>query len=335
MSNICYWKIIQNYYDFTRPKSGSFQDMVYKFNKYLKHEDYSFLELLNVDQNQTMRFYMDIDGIPINKYSEKEVCKAIKNLCNNFYTYLMVYTLLDCKKDQFVEKIKITCNNNSNTHPGRGFHIIFPILIGNIKIKDLKNILYFFIVDVFENKDDMYDSDYNFIYKYIDTSIYTTNRLFRSLFSYQPGLINKYKDKYLRDLASYHFPCKIIDNKINALTLTVEEYNDYLIQNPDKNLLSSLEIKINYDDFVKSERNLKSYVNRYFKLVGKIPRSQQPKIIKIKEIEKVENNEIVKPNYKDNEFKILNQQIQQFKYLLLLITTINVLTVLFNLYRDT
>lgn len=338
MSNIYYWKVIQNYYDFTVSKNGTFEEMVKDYNKYMKDEDYSFLELLNVKPNQQMRFYMDIDGIPFDKYSERDICEAIMELYDNFFHFITFTKPYEIRKDLFLKMIKLTYNKKSNTHPGYGFHIIFPFLIGDIDYPFIKYILYKFIVNVNNDEDKMYNQKHKFIYKYIDTSIYTTNRLFRSAFSCQPGLINKYKDKYLRDLNSFHTPCKFVFNEIKEVEQL--RYNDYLIQNVDKNLLiDNLEIK--QEDFKFSDNELKMYKINYFKITGKQQRSQNNQIFKKNVNEPKENNNKPKEDIKkiDNQtdvlkiqFELLKHQIDYFKILLMLVTLINILTVLFNLY---
>lgn len=150
---------IQNYYDGrTIELSRSVDDFVNIINEN-KNSDYSILEVLASD---TVRFFMDIENIPV------ENTDLIINLINDFIKFFNLQ-----------EEYAYTFNSKS-AHAGLSYHVFFPYKIS--KAKGDKITIYK-LVQTFLSKHPQY-------YKYIDTSIYTKNRLFRVIGSGDPGLNN-------------------------------------------------------------------------------------------------------------------------------------------------
>lgn len=327
------FKIIGNYYD---PVDYSFtsdyKEFKNAFLSNLENENKTFLEVLN-RHNREYKFYMDIDGIPYNntETENKILIDFLKDVINNFFKFVDKYYFNNLNIDEqlkinllsYTNKTLVTCNQNSNTHKGIGFHLIFPFSFklntGIYKMKDLMTLF------VHQLKEILKDKQYKDYVDYIDCSVYTKNRLFRTIYNYQPGMIKNNKIME-RDLKSYHYPVKFNDSGFAEDRMV--DMTRYLIQNLD-NTVNNTPLKLSeiynklYDDFKK------------------IPKLDKPKHIsqnnyKKEDIEKIEEKQkdikINRIEIKDIPVNFYEQQNQQFKYLLFLITIINVVCTIYNIY---
>lgn len=147
---------IQNYYDNRiTEKCNSVSEFV-KIIDNNKNSDYSILEQLESD---TVRFFMDVENVPEDKPD------MIIDIINDFVKFYDIpinyaYTF-----------------NNKSYHPGLSYHVYFPFKVSKAKNAD---VTIYKLVQTFLCKHPKY-------YPYIDTSVYTKNRLFRVIGSCDPG----------------------------------------------------------------------------------------------------------------------------------------------------
>ena len=159
-----------------------------------------------LEEDRAVKIYMDIENVP---YEETE----------------RIYTIIDlfkkyCKENYDLELTDyvLTQNNSSGTHPGLSYHVIFKHY--NTYIYILRNLISNFI------------AKYSELDKYVDCSVYSSLRLFKSV--YQIGTTE----------------VKIPNNYHNLIIGTVE---DSIIQNT-----------INTKEFYRNELNMTCIAVRFF-----------------------------------------------------------------------
>lgn len=367
-----YWKVLKNYYNYSELKRGSLDDILNDFITYRNNVNYSFLEVLNVDYKRNkqtpIRLYLDIDGLYA--LHDEAVCTTINIINRQMFYFLEKKGIIKTAPDnryrlfrRFKEKIKMTYNKSSNTHKGYSFHIIYPVILDNIKAKYIKLLIKEFKMYVYDQfKDTLPEMSDNV--KHVDINVYSKNRLFRGIMSYQPGMI-KNAALIPRNIESCHMPCDIIDRELIILNEEDYDFFDYLIQ-------YTLEVEVFNECFVKIEK-IKDYedydisnkiifeYNRLFGnqkfgsqksyVIDEPPKAEEPKIKEVEEIKPIESmiNEIkpketinkeIKENKKEKERIIkleLKTEIKQdqetnIKNLLILMVIMNIIQIIYNLF---
>lgn len=218
--DICYVKL-DAYYNRKESKyADSLENFVKKIKKYYRHEKYSILENLNVDyENSVNRLYFDIENIDEDK--PNLIYEIIEKICS----------FLNIDKTKYA----LTLNKKSR-HGGLSYHLFFPYFG---YIRQLSNIVNSFCC---LNQE---------LINYIDTSVYSKNRLFRSIGACD--LINNTHTE--RNLESFH-------------ELIFGNLEDTIIQNTE----NCKEIK--YDKFYSLYFKNKEYMKKK----AKAPKSFDKKI---------------------------------------------------------
>lgn len=234
-----FWKVIKNYNGVNELRTGSIHDIVRDAKECNKNPENTFLELLNVVGNGRKeqvpyRLYMDIDGIETE--DTKKVTTFINQLMVEFYRFLVRVGIIDKRCEDmiksFKEQTKTTVNENSNTHKGISLHIIFPLIVQDTEPRAIKTFIKFFKTKFYKRLNKKGYTILKDWVKCIDTNVYSRNRLFRGIFSCQPGMIRR-GEVIERDLNSYHRPCLIIDYT-DIIDIDHYDYRDYIIQYIDK-----------------------------------------------------------------------------------------------------
>lgn len=330
------YKYISNYFDLINYSfTSNFEKFEDAYEVSIENEEKTFLEVLN-RKKRFYRFYMDIDGIP--KDSDLEQLKIFfDKLAMDFVFFINKYGLnKKLEHEEYyktIDMIKVTCNQNSNTHEGIGFHVIFPFAFFNDGIYNMKKLIILFVEQF---KQEHKGTGYVKFIDYIDCSIYTKNRLFRTIFNYQPGMYKNGK-RIKRDLKSYHYPvCFDSGDGLKfelGKSVSLNEFqgycSDYFIQNIDCILRKGEYINLK-SMFIEAR-------SEYYKLCGSYKsKFKSQNNYKKEEIEKMEEKKedikINKLELKDIPINIYEQQNKQFKYLLLLITIINIICLFFNIF---
>lgn len=229
-------------------------DSVLEFTNIIKsysnHPEYSLLEILT---NDTIRFFMDIENIPDDQ--DKLIYTIIEDLVKYFNIPL---------------KYSLTLNKKSN-HKGLSYHVYFPFRINKtIAYKLIQNFL----------------CEHSSYYSYIDSSIYTKNRLFRTIGSVDPGkVINTRNLESVHELVEGDIEDTIIQNYINLENFPVSETFDL-----NKYISSNEYIKFKY-----SKINRERFSNNYnYNIQNYIKENKEQfqkliQIIKTNQIEKSNN----------------------------------------------
>lgn len=234
-----FWKVIKNYNGISELKSGSIHDIVRDVKENEQNKETSFLEMLNVVRygkkgQQPYRLYMDIDGIETD--DKKKVAAFVNQLMIEFYHFLVKVGIIDKHREDIIKSFKIetrtTINENSNTHKGISLHIIFPLVVQSTNPRAVKTFIKFFKTKFYKRLNKRGYTNMKEWVKCIDTNVYSRNRLFRGIFSCQPGMIRK-GEIINRDLKSYHRPCLIVDY-VDIYDIDHFDYRDYIIQYTDK-----------------------------------------------------------------------------------------------------
>lgn len=191
---------------------------------------YTLYEVL--EENRAIKIYMDVENIP---YSETE----------------KIYTIIDTFKNYCKEKYNLeltdyvlTQNNSSGTHPGLSYHVIFKYY--NTYIYILRNLIENFIV---ENPE---------LDKYIDCSVYSSLRLFKSV--YQIGTTE------VKDPNNYHnlILGTIEDSIIQNIKDTKEFFKEELShKHIAVKLFDENELENTITDLINDDDILKRLSNKY------------------------------------------------------------------------
>lgn len=194
-----------------------------------------------LEENRAVKIYMDIENIPNNE-TEKiyTIIDLFKKYCKENY---------DLKLTDYV----LTQNNSSETHPGLSYHIIFKYY--NTYIYILRNLMENFIIK------------YSELEKYIDCSVYSSLRLFKSV--YQIGTTEIKNPNNYHNLIIGTVEDSIIQNTVNTKEFFRNELNKRHISVKffDKNELNNTIIElINNDDILKRLSNkygMKKFINKF------------------------------------------------------------------------
>lgn len=194
-----------------------------------------------LEENRAIKIYMDIENIPNNE-TEK------------------IYTTIDlfkkyCKENYDLELTDyvLTQNNSSETHPGLSYHVIFKYY--NTYIYILRNLMENFIIK------------YSELEKYIDCSVYSSLRLFKSV--YQIGTTEIKNPNNYHNLIIGTVEDSIIQNTVNTKEFFRNELNKRHISVRffDKNELNNAIIElINNDDILKRLSNkygMEKFINKF------------------------------------------------------------------------
>lgn len=227
------------------------QSYNYKMEDIMKYQN-NFMEIIKKCKMEYDEYEKDKDDKKINRqklinYSRLEILKSetlcrffldIENLNEN--SNIEFIDINNYKIPKFLEEFEeymgfnhhsftITLNNNS-VHKGLSYHVIWPYVI---KFMDIKK----YIID-FINHNNKY-------VQYIDSSIYSTRRIFRCPYQYKPAI-----RKDPRRINDYHkiiFSNNIIDidNNLDVCISNSILQNIYNLENVNK------DININFDDINK------------------------------------------------------------------------------------
>lgn len=350
-----YWKILKNYYEYSELKRGSFYDIIKDFMSYRNNDNYSFLEVLNIDYKRNkqvpIRLYIDIDGLEIS--NDSAVCTTILLINRYMFYFLEKKGIIKTSKINkyklfriFNEKIKMTYNKSSNTHKGYSFHIIYPIILDNVNAIYIKLLIKEFKMYLYDYFKTMIPRMSEHI-KHVDINVYSKNRLFRGILSYQPGMLKNGKTTP-RNIESCHKPCEIIDRDL--IILNEEDYDlfDYIIQytldvEPFNEVYVDIRKIKEYEDYDVSNKIIYDY-NKIFGnqkfgsqmpyVINDKPKTEDIKPEEIKEEEKEDNKEI---KQKENEIKrepkteIKQNQETNIKNLLILMVIMNIMQIIYNI----
>lgn len=220
------YKIIDNYYSKSEIHKSNLKDFIDVIRKYYENNNFSVLEVLSNYGYQ--KAYFDIDGINNKKYKLSDICDQVKKINKIFIDYSCDKFNLDINRELLYNRVVMTINDKSNTHPGVGFHVIFPIITYSTKPRCLESYIKEFVLYLKSENDkitDQKEKKINFeVLKHIDTSIYTLNRLFRVIGANAPGIIKK-GEIISRNNESRHIPFGL-DNDLDF-----DGYSSYIIQN--------------------------------------------------------------------------------------------------------
>lgn len=237
------YKIIDNYYSKSEVYKTSLRDFIDVIEKYYDHKDLSVLEVLLNSGYQ--KAYFDIDGIDDKKYKFTDIYNQVQKINKLFIDYSCDKFNLKIDKNLLYHRVVMTTNDKSNTHPGVGFHIIFPIITFSTKPKCIESYMKEFVLYLKSENDkitDQKEKEINFeVLKHIDTSIYTMNRLFRVIGANAPGVIRR-GEKIPRNNESRHTPFSLY-HEIDF------DMCSYIIQNTDIKGLNSKDITIRLLDY--------------------------------------------------------------------------------------
>lgn len=238
------YKVIDNYYSRSEIYKANLWDFIDVIEKYYNHKDLSVLEvLLNFGYQKA---YFDIDGIDDKKYKFTNIYDQVKKINKLFIDYSCDKFNLKIDRNLLYHRVVMTTNDKSNTHPGVGFHVIFPIITFSTKPKCIESYIKEFVLYLKSENDkitDQKEKEINFeVLKHIDTSIYTLNRLFRVIGANAPGAIRK-GEKIPRNNESRHIPLGLYDK------IDFDIYSLYIIQNTDIKGLDSKDITIRLLDY--------------------------------------------------------------------------------------
>ena len=233
------YKVINNYYSKSEVYKANLWDFIDVIEKYYDHKDFSVLEvLLNYGYQKA---YFDIDGIDDKKYKFTDIYNQVQKINKLFIDYSCDKFNLKIDRNLLYHRVVMTINENSNTHPGIGFHVIFPIITFSTKPKCIESYIKEFVLYLKSENDkitDQKEKEVNFeVLKHIDTSIYTLNRLFRVIGANAPGAIRRGK-KIPRNNESRHVPFGLYHE------IDFDMYSSYIIQNTDIKGLDSKDITI-------------------------------------------------------------------------------------------
>lgn len=233
------YKIIDNYYSKSEIHKSILRDFINVIEKYYENNDFSVLEVLSNYGYQ--KAYFDIDGINNKKYKFSDICDQVKKINKIFIDYSCDKFNLDINRELLYNRVVMTINDKSNTHPGVGFHVIFPIITFSTNPRCLESYIKEFVLYLKSENDkitDQKEKKINFeVLKHIDTSIYTLNRLFRVIGANAPGVIKK-GEIIPRNNESRHIPFGLDDD------LNFNVYSSYIIQNTDIKGLDSKDVII-------------------------------------------------------------------------------------------
>lgn len=233
------YKVINNYYSNSEIYKANLWDFIDVIEKYYDHKDFSVLEvLLNYGYQKA---YFDIDGIDDKKYKFPDIYNQVQKINKLFIDYSCDKFNLKIDRNLLYHRVVMTTNDKSNTHPGVGFHVIFPIITFSIRPKCIESYIKEFVLYLKSENDkitDQKEKEINFeVLKHIDTSIYTLNRLFRVIGANAPGVIRR-GEKIPRNNESRHVPFGLYHE------IDFDMYSSYIIQNTDIKGLDSKDITI-------------------------------------------------------------------------------------------
>lgn len=166
-----------------------------------KNDDsYSIFEIINNYSYNKM--YFDIENIPIDK--DELIFEIVNELILHLNDYFK-FKSFDVKDIEYI----ITENNNSRTHDGRSYHVIFSNVVS--VMYHIVNYLKYYIGSKFTG------------YEYIDMAVYSSNRLFRSY--NQPGVNKKGSDLplYSDDKHNIIYPKRVNKDIITKSVITYTE----------------------------------------------------------------------------------------------------------------
>ena len=201
-----------------------------EYDEYEEHKDdkrinreklisYSRLEVLKTDT--LCRFFLDIENL-----NEKSDIEFIK-----FNDYLVPKFLEDFENYMGFRQhsFTITLNNNS-AHKGLSYHVIWPYVI---KFGDIKK----YIVDFINHN--------NKFVAYIDSSIYSSRRIFRCPYQHKPAI--KKEGRRINDYHKIIFSDNItdIDNNLDVCISNSIIQNIYGLNKVEK------DITVSYEDMNK------------------------------------------------------------------------------------
>ena len=237
--------------------------------------NYSRLEILKTD---TMcRFFLDVENLKDNDVAYIQINDKFKypKFLEDFEVYMGFRP----------RSFTITLNNNSE-HNGYSYHVIWPYII---KFGDIKK----YIID-FINHNTQYAG-------YIDSSIYSSRRIFRCPYQHKPAL--KKNGRRINDYHKIIFSNGIddIDNNLDISISNSIIQNIFNLENVNK------DVNINYDDMTR-------YNTIYRETRKKESDQLKPKQLEDKENKQEDLEPLEKKNeHIDNNINIIDKLIEDVK----------------------